>query len=76
VYVLPVAIAEPPVEDVYHEIVPAVAEAPKATAPAPHLLDGDVPVMSGTRFNVIAIVLLFAVEDETQLAFEVIVTLI
>jgi hypothetical protein len=49
---VPVPNDTPPVDAAYQLIVPALAVAPKATVPVPHLESGVVPVMVGMSFTV------------------------
>jgi len=52
VKVVPVAVAEPPVEAVYQFTLPALAVAPNPTVPASHRAAGVVPVIVGVVFTV------------------------
>ena len=52
VNVVPVPSEEPPVAAAYQLIVPALALAPNATVPAPHMELGVVLEMVGTVFTV------------------------
>jgi len=45
---VPVPNDTPPVDAAYQLMVPALAVAPKATVPVPHLESGVVPVMVGS----------------------------
>ena len=58
VYEFPVATAEPPVLAVYQFTVPALAVAPRLTAPLPHSEAGVVEVMVGIDFTVAVIAVL------------------
>ena len=49
---VPVPIAVPPVAEVYHEIVPAEAEALKSTVPGPQRLPEVESVMAGIGLTV------------------------
>ncbi len=54
VNVAPVANDVPPVAALYQLIVPALAVAPNATIPVPHIAAGVLAVMVGTAFTVAA----------------------
>ena len=52
VKLIPVPSETPPVAAAYQLIIPALAVAPRATVPVPHLDPGVVPVIVGIAFTV------------------------
>jgi hypothetical protein len=52
VKLVPVSSDDPPDIAEYQLITPALAVAPRVTAPGPHLEAGVVPVIAGTAFTV------------------------
>jgi len=60
-YVVPVAVAEPPVSESYQLTVPAEDVAPNVTAPGPQRAAGVTPVMAGIVLTVAVMAVLVAV---------------
>ena len=65
---MPVPKVVPAVAASYQETVPALAVAPNATVPVPHLELGVVPVMVGTEFTVATTAVLDAVVHDPDVA--------